>query len=197
MKFVTVAVSFIIGAACSGVGTWFSTKKYYDKKAQQEISKAREAFHTMLKKERKKNDNRIEEDTKKDNRDVIPEKEIGNSTKDHVVKKTYDDILIGLGYKDIPQPNSEESYPIDQGMFGNSGYPTLTFTWYVQDNILCETVSGKIIKEIEDLIGSEGMDILCVSEVDHFFIRNDVFKIDICIDMEYDTYYHDDHAIPD
>lgn len=195
MKIVTIAVSFVAGAVCGGAGVWFGIKKHYEKQAQKEISKARAAFHKMLKKEREKNAG--------ENKQEKEEKEDTTSTNEFEkrpvmsIKKSYEDLLITLGYKDVPQPNTDTPYSINQGMFGNSGYPTLTFTWYAEDNILCESASGQIIKEIEELVGSEGMDILCASEVDHFFIRNDVFKIDICIDMEYEGRYYEDHTMPD
>lgn len=194
MKVVTIAVSFVVGAACGGAGVWFGLKKRYEKMAQKEISKARSAFHKMLKKEREKNGNNTKQEEKTEDTSV---KTVTNKPPVEPVKKSYEDLLVGLGYKDIPQANTDTPYPINQAMFGNGGYPTITLTWYVEDNTMCESASGQIINEIEELIGSEGMDILCASEVDHFFVRNDVFKIDICIDMEYEGRYYEDHATPD
>lgn len=194
MKIVGIAITFIAGAACGAGGAWVGLKKHYEKKAQKEVSKARAAFHKMLKKEREKVATKTNAPAESDH---LAKDSDNTPTLENSPKKSYEGLLIGLGYKDIPEPNTDTPYSINQAMFGNGGYPTITFTWYVEDNILCESASGEIIKEAEELIGSEGMDTLCASEVDHFFIRNEVFKLDICIDMEYEGRYHEDHTTPD
>lgn len=189
-KILHITAGFIIGAACGVGGTLICLKKKYETKAAKEISKARATFHRMLKEERAKTNKPIEEEQ------VAKEETERPIQKEDVLTKSYSDLLVDLGYKEVPEMKEIDTnlpYLIDAGMYGHGGFPAVTLIWYSEDDILCREEDGLEIKEIEELLGESGTDLLASGVADRFYVRNEELKIDICVEFECEGRYYEDH----
>lgn len=196
MKGLKIVGTFLIGAASGAAAMWFGVKEYYKKRADQEVAEARKAFHSLMRRRRANKD--ISEEEKKDEPSEKPEETAAK--KETVLTrdvKSYIDILEENEYRTGMTQDYDESkqpYEIDMIEFDKTKYQKIYLMWFSQDKCLCNANSGQVYLEIEDLIGNEGKERIIESyetdEEDKFYVRNDRFQIDFCVQLEhYDTYY--------
>lgn len=188
MKGIGYIASFLIGGACGSAGMWFGIKKYYENKAENEVYEARRAFHRILKERKTTNEEKGEisnpdVENKNEKQEIVVE--------DEPDKKTYSSLLSSLGYSPTEDDTNQEPELIGENMFGKNGHSKVYLTWYEQDNVLVNTENGEIYDELEDLIGEEGSEMLCDSDVEAFFMSNSALGIDIKITIDRETLYND------
>ena len=166
------AILFIAGGIIGSAVTYTVTKKKYENIANDEINSMREYY-----------------DTKYNNDDststVVSEED----------KKKYDDILSDAEYTLIS--NEEETKEVDEDMHEpevippeeswEKDYPTISLIYYEGDNVLANT-DNDIIKNVEELVGTDFAEHFGEYEPDTVLIRNDKHKAYYEILRDYGSY---------
>lgn len=188
---------FMIGAVSGAAGMWFGLKKHYEKKADREVAEARRAFHSLMKRRRANNDISEEKEGSSDS-SSNSENDIIQASKEELLqrekgKKSYADILKRNGYE--PNENVTPPYEIEKIEFDKTIYNQVYLMWFVEEGCMCNANTGTVYLELEDLLGSEGMERLKEAseddEQDQFYIRNNALGIDFCVQLEFQQGYHD------
>lgn len=173
-----VIFAFAVGAAIGSVASWFFTKKYYERVAQEEIDSVIDYYN-----------DKIEED----------EGEAVEAT-----PKTYEKPSLSEYAKKIadegyaPEENEEEKekepmmpkiepYVISPSEFGEMDeYETVSLTQYADGVITDEW--GDVIEDVDRVVGPDVESHFGEYEDDSVFIRNDDLKTDYEILRDYRNY---------
>lgn len=189
MKGLKIVISFVAGVACGAAGAWFGLKKHYEKKTEKEVAEARKAFHSIMKRQRANAEKeKVAEEPAPVQKD-IPTKVV---VKDEPSYKDYVDLISETGYDGT---SKEPPYEIDYEAFGDVSYKQVYLMWFAEDKVLCNAITGKVYTEIEDLLGSDGMELLIEIDAednqDKFYIRNLGMGIDFCVQLEFLQHYEE------
>ena len=179
-------IGFILGAAIGSVATWYVSKKYYEKKNQEDIDSVKQVF-TYKKPE---NDN------------VEYEKEVYEAPKTVTLDETkkiekpdvmeYAARIKSEGYVDYstskPQvTNEKRPYVISPDEFGEfDDYSKISFMYYA-DHVLCDELD-QIVDNADELIGIESLGTFGQYDDDSVYVRNDLRKTDYEILRSLRTY---------
>lgn len=175
--------AFIFGAAAGSVVTWKLLKTKYEKIAQEEIDSVKEVYSkkaTALSNEVEKAHAYLRANTVAD-------------TKDRAEKVNYGKTVADLGYS--AEDNKEEQeetmedkeiYVIPPDDFGETGYETMSLTYFA-DKVLTDETDEPIENE-EELIGKGSLNHFGEYEDDSVFVRNDREKIDFEILLDTRNY---------
>ena len=173
-------IIFALGAAVGSVVTWQYTKRYYERRAQEEIDSVKETFSKMR--------------TRPINRDGAAEKDPKeDTTGDQAEKKSnisrYTELLKQEKYvTNDPSPVAENRpYVISPDEFGEfEEYDQISLTYYA-DQVLADENNDKI-KDVDEVVGIESLTHFGEYEDDSVFVRNDQLKCDYEILMDERTY---------
>lgn len=177
---------FLLGLAIGGAGTWYYLKSTYEQRSEQDISSAKEAFHTREMKLLAE----IEELKKK----VEPEKDETESTPTVLANGKVQDkgdvveyargkytqytpsVIPKRSEPEEPKADSIEApYVISPDEFGEIGYTKISLTYYA-DGILADE-NGVIIDDIEEIVG-DALEHFGEYEDDSVFCRSDPKRCD-------------------
>ena len=201
---------FVAGAAIGSVVTWKMVKTKYEQIAQEEIESVKEAFSNK--------DITVEDvakaavkegfnvDVSVENREYSAAERVDPESPS--VPYEIRDIVKKLGYvselneKEKPdEPNEENKeeeeedmdskpYVISPDEFGDCEYITVSLSYYLDGIVTNE--QGKIVTNIDELIGEDFADHFGEYEDDSVFVRNDRLGMDFEILKDYRDYYEDE-----
>lgn len=200
MKGLKCVALFITGVATGAAGMWFGVKKHYEKKAEKEVADARKAFHSLMKRKRANQDSSKEEEAESSDSASDSSSDVVKGIKEELVQrmedeKSYLDILEDLGYDPASNADLPLPYEIEAIEFDRTRYRQVYLFWFSNDRCLCNANTGRVYPEVEDLIGNVGMERVIEScsedNEDKFYIRNDAFGIDFCVQLEHTEDYYD------
>lgn len=157
------ALLFVAGLAIGGVSTWYFTKTYYKRIADEEIESVKEEFLDKKKKE----------ETKAEDRVKIPADSIVSG------RKQYRNIVADAGYTGAKADNSDIREgtpgivlvsPDECGEDPNYGYDTLL---YYADGVLALERNDEIIKNPDKVVSNLALQSFGKWEKDAIAVRND------------------------
>ena len=180
---------FISGAAFGSVITWKIVKTKYEKLAQEEIESVREVY--AKKKEYVSSDSVTEEEQEdSDDHDLVNEckqwcKDLGYTSDDD--ERAVEDTAEDADNEDEDEDNyGSNPYVISPEELGDCDYPVVTLR-YFEDGVLTNN-RGKIISNVDELIGEDSLTHFGEYEEDSVFVRNDEMGVDYEILMDYRAY---------
>lgn len=187
MNAIKYALSFILGVSCGSAGTLLLVKKHYENKADREISESRRAFHRLLK-ERAATNNTEEKDAQKD-AEELNDRPIRE-------KKTYANLVSSLGYDPQISDDDDGKEPqlINEDDFKRSIYPKAYLAWFEQEGLLVDEKTGAKYDELEDLLGEDGLEMICDPNAESFWMKNYKLRLDIRVTIYRDQVYDDVYA---
>ena len=169
---------FAVGAVIGSAATWFYTKKYYEKIADEEIESVKEVFSQRKFEPEKISQNAFEPENRFEEPYTSANKP---SLKDYV------SMVDGLGYKDYAgnrtrteEPEEvddvERPYVITPEEFGCYEYQEVSLTHY-SDGILTDEQDNPI-EDVDGTVGADYASHFGEYEDDSVFVRNDRMKMD-------------------
>lgn len=166
-KFIGI-LSFSIGAAVGSVVTWKLIKTKYEKQSQEAIEEVRELYSKKL----VARDNEV--------------KKAHEYSKVVSGKTDYSSVVSDLGYSSeeiqeeenpLKEPEKKEPYVIPPDEFGElDEFKTESLTYY-SDSVLTYD-SGEVIRDIDDIVGTESLNCFGEYEDDSVFVRNEALETD-------------------
>lgn len=179
------ALLFISGAALGSVITWKLVKTKYEKIAQEEIDSVREVYA-----QRKPEDDSSpveEEEREESDQDLVEEckqwcKDLGYTSDD----VEDDEHIVEDDAEDDENYGKNDPYVISPEELGDCDYPVVTLR-YFEDGVLTNN-RGKIISNVDELIGEDSLTHFGEYEEDSVFVRNDEQGVDYEILMDYRAY---------
>lgn len=170
---------FAAGAAVGSTITWKLVKTKYEQIARDEIESVREVFA--------RNTQTPEQETKAtvEENDDDEEDEVKPTVSE---KSVYQKVVRGLGYSNEDEEESDmgRPYVISPDEFGEQGYAEISLTYY-EDGVVTND-RGKIIGNVDELIGADFASHYGEYEDDSVFVRNDDLRIDYEILKVYEKY---------
>lgn len=173
-------IIFTVGAAIGSAVTYKLTEAKIKIKMQEEIEAVREFYAAgELEVAPKESDSEeVDEEEYPDAPDEYYEKELASE------RARYRDIIKGTGYSEEEEDEDmDKPYVIRPEEFGEEGYVQQSLTYYADGVITNER--GKIIKNVDELIGINPADHFGEYEDDSVFVRNDNIKVDYEILKDY------------
>lgn len=181
-EIITKVLLFAAGAGVGVAATWKFFKTKYEQISAEEIESVKESFA-----------NREPQPVKVD---VEPEEdELAEGSDDSYPNETIRkaaEIARKAGYTNEPaediedeeeEDNMDKPYVIEPEEFGEMDYAIQSFTYYADGVVTNER--GKIVKNVDELIGEESLQHFGEYEDDSVFVRNDKAKIDFEILKDY------------
>ena len=175
-------LSFMAGVGVGSAIMYKVLKTKYDKLIQEEIDSVKEAFS-------KKEETTIEnsELPRKDSDKNMYKKE----NQRIIEQNSYDTESVDKGDNEEEEDDVVEStlpYVIRPDEYGDSDYPTITL-WYYTDGVVTND-AGKVIKNVEELIGCEYVHHFGEYEEDPdaVYVRNEDQEVDYEVLKEYRAY---------
>lgn len=165
-------IIFTVGAAIGSAVTWKLVKKKYERIAQEEINSVKELYAKKeeASKEAESEEVVVDEKTKEEYRGLV--KDLGYSSDDTEVVKEDEDV--------------ERPYVISPHEYDEIGYRTVSLEYFADGVLIDER--GKIIRNVEEVIGIEPEEHFGEYEDDSVFVRDDRKKIDYEILRNEGTY---------
>lgn len=165
-------IIFTVGAAIGSAVTWKLVKKKYERIAQEEIDSVKELYAKKeeASKEAESEEVVVDEKTKEEYREMV--KDLGYSSDDTEVVKEDEDV--------------ERPYVISPHEYDEIGYRTVSLEYFADGVLIDER--GKIIRNVEEVIGIEPEEHFGEYEDDSVFVRDDRKKIDYEILRNEGTY---------
>ena len=190
MKGLKTVGTFIFGAACGAAGVFFGLKQHYKEQAEKEVAEARKAFHSIMK--RRRANQKTEETDIPNPPEETHEQEESKQTVNRS-QKSYSDLIRENGYSEA---DGSEPYQVEYSKFQKSPpYQQVYLFWFAEDRCLCNANTGRGYAEIEELLGSEGMELLLEAspenEDDKFYICNEKLNVVFCVQLEFLQHYED------
>lgn len=169
---------FAAGAAVGSTVTWKVIKTKYEQIANEEIESVREMFSRNAQTVEEKDIENEDEEDDSETRPSISEKSI------------YQEVVRGLGYSnkedDEEEDDMDRPYVISPDEFGERDYAEISLTYY-EDGVVTND-RGKIIGNVDELIGADFASHYGEYEDDSVFVRNDNLRIDYEILKVYEKY---------
>ena len=105
-----------------------------------------------------------------------------------VLGEGYTNYAKGGVYEERPKEVNEveRPYVISPDEFGETDYKTVSLTYYA-DNVLADS-RGKVIRNVDDVVGTDSLNTFGTYEEDSVFVRNDAKKTDYEILMDMRAY---------
>lgn len=189
MNKLTGFVIFIAGAAIGSSTTWYYTKKYYEKIAQEEIDDVKAKFSYKVPSEEPK-------EKKEDSQD---QKAVADIAREKPSVAEYAKKLSKEGYTNYSNSEGEKTkekyfgdseskpYVISPDEFrSDEDYDVISLTYYA-DHILADE-NDEIVEDVEDSVGFESLTHFGEYEDDSVFVRNDRLKVEYEILRDQRTY---------
>lgn len=177
---ITKILMFAAGAGIGAAITWKLLKTKYEQIAAEEIESVKEAFSNREQKTEEGNTEQEEDELAEDGDDIYPNEAIAKAA----------EIARKAGYTNEPAEDEKEEdddmdkpYVIAPEEFGEMDYALQSFTYYADGVVTNER--GKIVKNVDELIGEESLQHFGEYEDDSVFVRNDKAKIDFEILKDY------------
>lgn len=178
------ACVLIAGATIGSVATWRFLKTKYDQLNKEDLESMREYYEKKYNTQNESyNDEEVKEEDEKDPSDRSLEEIRG--------------IVNDLGYKkdsDVENKNEEEE---EDDMLGpeyiapeetwERDYPTLSLTYFEGDGVLAND-DGKIIDNVDELVGEDFASHFGEYEDDSVYVRNEKMKVQYEILRDYGSY---------
>lgn len=175
-ELITKALLLTSGALIGSVVTWGVVRTKYEKLIEdknEEIAFLRDRY--SVKKDNVRN----------------TEEEVGESESDsgELTVQQVRDKITELGYKNEEEDEDDMNGPkvIAPEESWEQDYPVISLTYYEGDGVLADE-RGKIIKNVDELVGEDFADHFGEYEDDSVFIRNDKLKIYYEILKDYGSY---------
>lgn len=171
-------ISFLLGAAVGSVAAWKLLEKKMDEKyariADEEIASVKEKYTY-----KKPEDEQTEEVE-----DIQEEAPAKTSEKPATIKDYYASVIKEAGYTDYSgmmekgvEEDMKKPYVITPEEFGEEdGYETVSLTYY-NDGVLTDEL-GKVVKDVDKVVGQDSLTHFGEYEDDSVFVRNDKHKCD-------------------
>lgn len=169
-------VIFAAGAVVGSAVTFKLVKDKYEKIAREEIDSVIETFS--------KSSDRKTDDMSDDNEDEDESEDYSNERKQLsklISEQKYDNYEEEEDEDDMGKP-----YVISPEEFGEYDYPMVTLFYYADGVVTNER--GKIVSNVDELIGDDFASHYGEYETDTVFVRNDKMKIDYEILKDYRNY---------
>ena len=172
-------VIFAAGAVVGSTVTFKVVKYKYEKIAREEIDSVIETFS-------KSSDMKIDNDDEYEEDEEDEEDE----TDDDLIERSKLSKIISEqkynNYEEEDEDNMEKPYVISPEEFGEYDYPMVTLFYYADGVVTNER--GKIVANVDELIGEDFASHYGEYETDTVFVRNDKMKIDYEILKDYRNY---------
>lgn len=176
MKNTNKLLVFAAGAVVGSVATWFLTKEYYKRIADEEIESMEEYYSRR---------NAVDEE--EDEAINVEEDEDGvrftlTGVKPNIVEyvnrvNNYTSYSSASKLEDMQMEDVERPYVISPEEFGElDGYATLSLTYYADDVLTDE--DGDVIDNVDAVIGRDTLKTFGKYEDDSVFVRDDSKKLD-------------------
>lgn len=188
------ALLFTAGAAVGSVVTWKYLTTKYDQLIQEEIDSIKESFGKMYESEEGDGACTDESEDEAPARPVPPVEDPDEDPQDHMMRLyEYEAEIARLKYASAS--NREEGggepvllapYVISPDNYGEDGYETSMLTYY-SDGVL-EDDYWNIVKNPDDVVGSDFMNHFDEYTEDTVYIRNEELKTDYEITRDKRTY---------
>lgn len=174
----------------SGV-TFIATKKFIQKRADEEIEEVREAYRKM----KNDTDNSEKREIVEEKNELDEELENDRVEYEHIASqytKTKEDSKTQkMNYSDICTRDKTKPYIIHPDEFEEiEDYDSLEFMYYVTDNILADE-RDDVVNNVEDIVGLDFKKHFGEYEEDAVYVRNDKYKIDYEILLSERSYLED------
>lgn len=174
-------VIFAAGAVVGSTVTFKVVKNKYEKIAREEIDSVIETF-SKSSDMKIDNDDEYEEEDEEDEEDETDEDLIERSKLSKLIsEQKYDNYEEEEDEDDMGKP-----YVISPEEFGEYDYPMVTLFYYADGVVTNER--GKIVSNVDELIGDDFASHYGEYETDTVFVRNDKMKIDYEILKDYRNY---------
>ena len=188
------ALLFTAGAAVGSVVTWKYLTTKYDKLIQEEIDSVKETFGKMYESEEGDGECTDESEDEVPARPVPPVEDPDEDPQDHMMRLyEYESEIKRLQYASVSNREEGEGEPvilapyvISPDNYGEEGYETSMLTYY-SDGVL-EDDYWNIVKNAEDVVGSDFMNHFDEYTEDTVYIRNEELMTDYEITRDKRTY---------
>lgn len=188
------ALLFTAGAAVGSVVTWKYLTTKYDKLIQEEIDSVKDSFSKMYGSEEGEDEGTDERDDTEPGRPEPPVEDPDEDPQDHMMRLyEYEAEIARLKYASVSNREEGEGEPvilapyvISPDNYGEEGYETSMLTYY-SDGVL-EDDYWNIVKNAEDVVGSDFMNHFDEYTEDTVYIRNEELMTDYEITRDKRTY---------
>lgn len=160
---------FILGAGAGSAVTWKLIKTKYEQQAKEEIESVIESFSKRVEAFEVEKESDDEDGTRQELEDIIDD-------------ESYDTV----GYEkeeDEEDMDSNKPYVISPEEFGDNDYVIISLTYYTDGTVTNDR--GKIVTNVDELVGLDSLNHFGEYEEDSVFVRNDKLKIDFEILKDY------------
>lgn len=173
-------VIFTVGAAIGSAVTYKIVKEKFEQEKKEEIASVIESF------------SKLEESTEESESDDEDDSEEEYFLDEDEGQIEYEDIVKNEGYmphiKDAVKKEEKNvtiraPYVISPDEYGDSDYPTVSLWYYEGDGVLTNE-KGKIIRNVDELVGEDFASHFGEYEDDSVFVRNEDQEIDYEILMD-------------
>lgn len=189
-KFINVLM-FAAGAAIGSAVTWKIVKTKYEQIVQEELESIREAFSENDSDDQEQTDERDDEDGRKVEHRQVNWAELEDL--DEEDDKSGDLHAYGALVSNYTSEEGgstilvKEPYVISPYDFGEmDDYHQIELTYYADD--ILEDDEGNIVKDVDELIGSQALYTFGEYEDDAVFVRNERLRTDFQILKDYRTF---------
>ena len=176
-------VIFAVGAVIGSAVTYKVVETKCRREAAEEVEAVREYYEASVEKTEETADSDDDEENQEEEYPDAPdeyyEKELPSE------RTRYRDIMKSNGYSNEEEEDDDmgEPYIIRPEEYGEEGYAEISLTYYADGVVTNER--NKIIKNVDELIGSDALNHFGEYEDDSVFVRNDKIKVDYEILKDY------------
>lgn len=178
-------IIFAVGAAIGSAVTWALVKNKYKKQAQEDIEAVREFYKEKYKTVEKKEEN---ESTEEDEEEEIDDDDIPGE-----YYESYKSVLKTNKYSSEEKEDEENMVKfqvLSPEEYEECDYPTITL-WYFNDGILTND-RGKIISNVDEVVGRDSLDKFGEYEDDSVFVADHNLRVVYEILRDYDDFLERD-----
>lgn len=192
---------FVTGAAVGAIASWQFLKTKYEQQVQAEVESVKQELGYFDRSETTEVAEPEDEEVGADDHKYVSAKD---EMKRIIEENGYADESAGVDYnayskkekavKKVEEEGAEEDmaaedkpYVISPEEFGENGYKTVSLTYY-EDDVLTDE-RGKIIKDVDTVVGKDSLSTFGQYEDDSVFVRNDKHKTDYEILADERCYY--------
>lgn len=172
--FLSKLLMFTSGAIVGSIVTWKVVSAKYDILVQEEINSVKESLGYFDRSEKESVES--EEDGEKEEPTEEPASDAREEIKRIVSEQGYDYTAYSKKEEGADEDMANKPYVISPEEFGELDYKIKSLTYY-NDGVLV-TEMGKVIHDVDKLVGKESLDTFGQYEDDSVFVRNDRIKTD-------------------
>lgn len=170
--------NIIVFAAGAIVGSAV-TYKVVESKCRQEAQDEIESVRAHYRKDEVKTEEAPDSDDEEECPGDAPEEYYEKTSE----RERYNSIIKGAGYSEEEEEDMDRPYVITPEEYAEGEYPNISLTYYADGVVTNDR--GKIIRNVDELIGEESLNHFGEYEEDTVYVRNDKHRVDYEICKDY------------